>query len=233
MKKIILTTLLSILGTIISTSVFAATTVSFSPVNINVVEGQNFNVSVSIDPQEIKNYAEKLVLNYPADLLAVNSFTFNDTWIPLAQPGYNLIDNTSGVLIKSAGYPGGFSSKTNFGIISFSAKKTGSGDIMIGKDSTTFRINEQSALTGNNVPLVISKTTNTVTIPITQANVTTDLEEIGESITDTQVNNPLSQTAAVSYGADDISGFGNIWLWILIVVIAIIIILGVSIFVRK
>ena len=53
----------------------------------------------------------------------------------LAQAGYDSIDDARGVLIKTAGYPGGFFGPINFGTVSFLAKKPGNGIIKIGAAS--------------------------------------------------------------------------------------------------
>lgn len=135
MKKIF-TVISGVLGMIIlATPVLAATTFLLTPTNIDVVEKENFTLMVSVDPKGIKNYTAKVELEYPAGLLEVKSFTFASDWIQLNQPGYDLIDNTNGLLIKTAGYPGGASELITFGAILFSAKKTGEGIIKIGEDS--------------------------------------------------------------------------------------------------
>ena len=88
-----------------------------------------------IDPQGIKNYTAKIQIQYPAELLEAKSFTFGDGWMALSQPGYDSINNVKGILIKTAGYPGGISKAITFGTVSFLAKKTGNGIIKIGADS--------------------------------------------------------------------------------------------------
>lgn len=148
---------------ILTASVSAATIVSFSPVSVNVTEGQSFNLVVKVDPQSVKNYTVKLALDYPADLLKVNSFTFGTNWMPVSQTGYDSIDNTNGLLIKTAGYPGGLSSQTTFGTISFSAKKAGSGVIQVTNDSLALNATNQNLLTGT---AQVSFTTNS--IPVTE-----------------------------------------------------------------
>src|SRR3989344_3109057 len=109
-KNILIITLVMIGALALALPTLAATTVSLSPASVSVKSGQIFNVSVTVNPQGINNYAEKIELKYPADILQVNSFTLNSAWMALTQPGYDLIDNTNGVLIKSACYPGGLSS---------------------------------------------------------------------------------------------------------------------------
>jgi len=58
----------------------------------------------------------------------------------------DLIDNAKGVLIKSAKYPDNVSSTAIFGIVSFTAKKTGSGVIKLGDNSIVLDSNNQNVL---------------------------------------------------------------------------------------
>lgn len=134
----------------------AATTASFSPASANVTVGQKFNIAISVNPQGTNDYAEKLEVNYPADILEATSFTFGANWMAMSQAGYDSIDNTNGILIKTAGYPGGFSSTTILGTISFSAKVAGSGTIKIGNSSLAFQASGQSALFGNGASFVVT-----------------------------------------------------------------------------
>jgi len=149
MKKIILTIILTALGTIVLTAPALATTiVSLSPANINAVSGNNFNVVIVVNPQGVKNYTAKIELDYPADVLEVKSFTLGNTWMPLPQPGYDLTDNANGVLIKTGGYLGGLSSSATFGTVSFYAKKAGSGVIKMGSGSLALDANSQNVISG-------------------------------------------------------------------------------------
>ena len=164
MKKTILTTISTAIVILVLTMPASATTiVSLSPASVNVAQGQNFNAVISVNPQGISNYAEKIELKYPADMLQVNSFILGSTWMALTQPGYDLTDNTNGLLLKSAGYPGGFSSTTTFGTVSFYAKKAGSGTITIGNNSLAFEVNSQSALSGSSVSFT---TTAPASVPV-------------------------------------------------------------------
>jgi len=136
MKKILLTTALVAFSIItFTTTAFASATVSFTPASVSVVQGQTFTVKVNINPQNIKYGAVKMVLNYPADLLMEKSFSFggnpNTRFSVPKSAESDLIDNTNGVLIKTAGYAGGVSSSATFGTVSFFAKKTGSGVIKV------------------------------------------------------------------------------------------------------
>lgn len=143
-KKLALMTALGVFGLVISAS--AATTLSVTPVNINTIQGEKFTLEVRINPQGIKNYTAKIKLEYPEELLRVESFTFGNSWMSVNQPEYDLIDNANGVLIKTAGYPGGISSSAVFGTVLFSAKKTGEGVIEVGGDSFVLNAENQDVL---------------------------------------------------------------------------------------
>ena len=116
MNKIFFKNLLVIaLGLFIAPIAFAST-VDLSPTTVNVEPDKTFTVQIYINPQSA-TYSAKVELKYPADLLKVNSFTINDSWMALKQSGYDAIDNVSGTLLKSGGYPGGFTNKILFGTV--------------------------------------------------------------------------------------------------------------------
>jgi len=146
MKKTFLTILISLSGLAISVApALAATTISFSPANVSVKAGQNFNLAVAVNPSE-KIYTAKIELDYPADLLEVKSFTLGSNWMALTQTGYD--SNESGTLIKTGGYPGGLVSSANFGTVTFSAKKSGSGTISLGDSSLVLNSQSQNVISG-------------------------------------------------------------------------------------
>ncbi len=147
-KNILKISLVMLAAIVLATPALATTTVSFSPANINTSQGKTFSVSIAVNPQGVNNYTAKIQLNYPAEILEVKSFSFGNGWMPLTQSGYDLIDNANGVLIKTAGYPGGLSSAATFGTISFYAKKTGSGVIKLGGDSLALDANSQNVISG-------------------------------------------------------------------------------------
>ena len=232
MKKTILTIALVTLGALVLVMpTLAATTVSFSPASINIKPGKNFNVSIVVNPQNTNNYAEKVEMKYPADMLQVNSFTMAGTWMALTQPGYDLVDNTNGVLIKSAGYPGGFSSATTFGTVSFYAKKAGSGTITIGNNSLAFEINSQSALSGTpasftiTAPAVIvpkpSTTKNPVAVPSKNKPPTTNVAPVKQPDEQpiAQIVAPANTSLTAAIGGLLTLGTGSVLVGVLAVII--------------
>ena len=126
----------------------AATTVLFSPSSVSVEEGRQFTLRLIVYPHEVENYTAMIQVRYPEDLLKAESFNFIGDWFPVLQPGYDGIDNTEGVLIKTAGYPGGFSEPKVFGEITFVGKKTGKGVVRVGGYSMVFDKSSQNVLVG-------------------------------------------------------------------------------------
>ena len=223
MKKYI-----SIIGTAAAIGMFAlampalaATTASLNPASISVIAGKSFNVTIAVNPQGFANYAEKIEVDYPASNLEVTSFTLNNNWMALTQPGYDSIDNTNGVLIKTAGYPAGFSGATTFGTITFYAKKAGNGTIKIGNSSQAFEASSQSAITGSGTAFAVSakivapiKTTEQVTPTVETTPV---VQEATNTAPVAVQPTPNTQVAAVA-GAGSTS---YTWLWIVLIIVAL------------
>jgi hypothetical protein len=147
MKKYITIAVLAILIATPLSSVLAHSVMSFDKTTINASVGQSFQVTVAVDPDETKNYTVKLALDYPKDILQVTGFSFANSWTQLNQPGYDSIDNTSGKLIKTAGYPGGFSSKTTFGTVTFKVIKSGNALVAVNSSTMVLDANNQNQLT--------------------------------------------------------------------------------------
>ncbi len=149
----------SIVGMVFWTmSALSDTSLLFSTLSVNVEEGRNFNVVISIYPKDVKNYTAKIVLEFPTDLLEITSFDFDSDWMQVTQPGYDLIDNTKGVMIKTAGFPGGVSTIKVFGIVSFRAKKRGEGIIKVGGASFVLDAENQNVLAETPVQISVAIT---------------------------------------------------------------------------
>ena len=223
MKKITLT---SIAGVAIGTMLFAftalaATTASITPTSVKVVAGQQFNVVVAVNPNGTSDYAEQLQINYPASLLQVTAFNIGSSWMSLAQPGYDSIDNTNGVLIKTAGYTGGITSLTPFGTITFTAEKSGSGTITIGSGSQAFEKSGQTAITGTGAGFVVMAVTAPTVTPKTPA--TTDLTPV-TTINGQVVATTTAQAAVAATQVAAVAGAGSTsytWLWIVLIIVVL------------
>lgn len=202
----------------------AATTASFTPASVKVATGQQFNVSVTVNPQTTKDYAEKIEVNFPADVLEVTSFTMGSGGMALSQPGYDSIDNANGVLIKTAGYAGGISSPTAFGTILFTAKKAGSGTITIGGQSASFQASGQGAITGTGSSFIVSTLTVTPSksaaaalAPVTTIN--------GQTIGTTTAQQAAAALADYQAAAAGSTG-SNYMTYVIILIIVVIVIAG-------
>jgi hypothetical protein len=221
MKKYI-----SIIGTAAMIGMFAlampalaATTASLNPANISVTAGKSFNVTIAVNPQGVNNYAEQLDVNYPANLLEVTAFNLGSNWMALTQSGYDSIDNTNGVLIKTAGYPAGFSGATTFGTITFYAKKSGNGAINITNASQAFEVNSQSSIAGSGAVFAISANAVAPTQTTEQVTPVVETTPVVQEATNTAPvavqPTPNTQVAAVA-GAGSTS---YTWLWIALIIV--------------
>ncbi len=182
MKKILFISLFSIMGAVVlPLSVLAATDFSFSPISIDVEPGDDFTVTISVEPEQAV-YTVKLELDFPAELLEVKSFAFEQGWIPLSQNEYNLVDNENGLLIKTAGYPGGLASALEFGTISFSAKEAGEGAISISNNSFVLDSENQNILNEELVQLALK-----ITAPVLVPEITPPAEEGIEEVIEEEV----------------------------------------------
>jgi len=147
-KKIKILTFLAA-GTILSlfgTSVLAAADLSFSFVGGTTYKvGDTFRTVIMISPTE-KVYTVKAQFTYPANLLKIESFTFNPKWIPLSQPGYDVVDNNTGLLIKTAGYPAGSDAQIVLGTASFRVLKPGTATLKFSSDSFVLNANNTNVI---------------------------------------------------------------------------------------
>ena len=219
MRKLLFTISLAALGVIVlAMPALAATTVSLSPVNISVTSGKNFNVVIAVNPQGASNYTEKIELDYPADLLQVKSFSLGSNWMALSQTGYDLIDNTNGKLIKTAGYPGGISSSATFGTVSFYAKKAGSGTIKLGNGSLALDANNQNVLSGT--PSVSVAITAPVSVPAAPSEPAAGTPAAPEQPAEQPIEQPIAQapqpTLLAALGVVLTLGTGSMWVGILV-----------------
>lgn len=164
-KKILQFGLASLVVMFGALPVFAGT-LSLTPVNVSIKQGQSFYAVISLNPQGVKNYTAQIELKYSANLLEVKSFSFGDKWMPLSQTGYDLVDNVGGTMIKTAGYPGGVVSTVTFGTVSFVAKKSGNGTISVGNNSQIFDAANANVFNGlSQISVAISAPASATTKP--------------------------------------------------------------------
>lgn len=121
---------------------------------------KTFTLSIYVNPESTVSYTAKTDISFPADLVSVESFTYAPTWLPIDKPGYDLIDNTSGKLIKTAGYPSGFSQETLLGTVVLKAKSAGV--ITISTDQESYVLDED----GNNTLNTYGSSSVTSYVPL-------------------------------------------------------------------
>lgn len=169
-------------GLVLAAGTMAAT-VSLSPTSVQVTKGQRATLTVSVNPQTANVYTVKLDMAYPADILEVEAFTFTSGWMQLVQQGYDLIDNTNGILIKTAGFSGGVSKSEVVGKVVFRAKQTGRASVDVTARSLALDSQNISVMTGLPVASVVSVGE---AAPSQSSQNTTSAEELGG-----QGNKPL------------------------------------------
>lgn len=113
----------------------SAATIDASRSQISTQVGNVVTVQYTIDPAGEREYSAKLALNFPPGVLSLTSFQLGDGWIALTQPGYDRVDNTNGVLVKTAGYPRGTNVPTIFGTAQFKVVGSGTGTVTLAGDS--------------------------------------------------------------------------------------------------
>ena len=168
MQKI--TSITAVIAAMLLASPAYAAMISLSPATISVTKGQNFTVAAVVDSGAAKTYTVKSVVSYPAALVEAVSFSFETGWMPLSMSGYDSVDNTSGTLVKTAGFPAGFAGAKSFGTITFKAKESGTANISVGSASLAYDASSKNALSG---PQGASTATITTTAPPAPATSTT------------------------------------------------------------
>lgn len=208
--------LISAIGIFLGAYVFAST-MSLSPLSIAVKPNQTFNVLISLDPQSGKISTAKVELKYSADLVEATGFSFvGPSWIALAQEGYDLMDNTNGSLIKTAGYPKGASSPLAFGTATFRAKKAGNATISVGDKTLLLGADGKNSLSGAVTPVSVAITvpaptaTPKATVASGQATVQpSPTPEVTELATPTPSTEPSTQQAGILGTIGDVAGLGT------------------------
>ena len=228
MKKNLSIIIFSILfGSVFAVSVSAAI-VSFSSSTINAKSGQELSALIYIDPQGKAIYTAKIQLDFPKNLINIDEFRFAPNWMPLSQSGYDLADNINGVMVKSAGYPGGISNSVLVGSAKFVAKATGRGVINLSDKSFVLDANGQNILTGNpQMSLVVNGAVSApVTLPatvspepspiITPEPIQPNIEQVSQTIA------PQSQASIMSAFSNILTlGTNKVWIGALSIVLVL------------
>ncbi len=109
-----------------------AATFTLSPPAGSYQVGQDFNVNVYVN-SDTGFDTVRANLKYSADTLEVKSFSRNTSFsFPSGENGF---DNQAGIISYGAGIPGGTTSGSNFGTITFRVKSPGQGSVQLNNDS--------------------------------------------------------------------------------------------------
>ena len=142
----------------------ALTTATLNPNSITRAVGDTFDVVINLSPEaNVPNYSAKLTLSFNPNLLEVTHFRYADGAMPLSQPGYDVTNNSIGVITKTQGFPGGISRLTTFGVVTFKAKTAGKGIVALSTGSQALDANNnnvyvQSAVAGTLNVTITGKT---------------------------------------------------------------------------
>lgn len=126
---------------------FAASVV-LTPASVSPKVGQTFTVTITADPSGAKVYTTRANVSFDPSHVSFMSFAFAPKWVPLSQGGYDSEDNTNGVLIKTAGYPGGITTPTVFGTATFKVRAVGASAIRVTTDSLVLDSASKNMLAG-------------------------------------------------------------------------------------
>lgn len=140
-----------------------ASTITLAPVVLSVAAGQTVSMTVNVDAGQTEAVTAKAVITYPAETLEAISFSFAPIWIQLSQPGYDGM--AGGLVVKTAGYPGGFTGAKTFGTLVFKAKKAGTATVAVSGDSAVWGGQGGSTLGGAQGASALTVTGGTTVSP--------------------------------------------------------------------
>lgn len=147
MSKKFFTVSLFIFLVILIPKISFANSISLKSSSKNIEPGKNFSLLIYVDSTTSQSFTTQANIDFPVDLVSVESFTYSSAWLPVNQAGYDLIDNTTGKLIKTAGYPNGFNNEILLGTIVLKSKKAGTINITVNSNSYVLDMDSNNTLT--------------------------------------------------------------------------------------
>ncbi len=191
--------LIVVLALILPVSAFAAS-VNLSPTVVSVTQGELFTVTISADPAGVKAYTVRTNLSFDASLVTVTDFTLAPKWLALSTAGYDSIDNTNGVLVKTAGYPGGITAPTVFGTITFKAKAAGTAHLNVMGQSMVLDENSKNAISGTQgtTQVVISAPIQVKITPVVKKTTVKSATELAATVKPSVAASSSSETVATT-----------------------------------
>src|SRR3989344_3162697 len=219
----------------VAPSAASAAVIGLSSATSVASKGATFSVTVSADSSGEKAYTVRANLSFDPTLLEFVSWSFAPKWLVLSQTGYDTEDNVKGILVKTAGYPGGITSSTVLGTAVFRTKLAGTATVAAGADSLILDKTNKNLLLGGQGSgrVTISSPAPSVTKPAIVAPsvapvATTSTASV--ATTSTSTLSASNQTAAVAEGV----GQSFAAKWIILGVLGFLILVGAGVwFFRK
>jgi len=118
---------------VIPTKVLAETQVVVSPASQTVSTGSVIKTAITIIPDNERIYTGQIEIIYPPSLLEFESFSFEGGVLAHTAPEF--YNTKSGMIVRTAGFPGGTSAPIQFGTATFRAKSAGNAFVVIGANT--------------------------------------------------------------------------------------------------
>lgn len=135
----------------------SAATLDTAPAKLTVTTGEQVSVVIDVIPQKNERvYTAQVELRYPSDLFTFQTIAYNNEWIPVIRSEYDEATKGDTVIVKTAGYPGGFTDRKVFAVATFVAKRAGTGSITFGENSFVLDASNNNTLVGATIPSVVS-----------------------------------------------------------------------------
>jgi hypothetical protein len=135
--------------------VVSAATFSLSPAKVTIHKGESFSVSVGVNGATDVSTVQ-MNAQFTPGILRFSGWSGNDAWMALKTADADSFSNTSGTLLKTSGFPGGFSGSKNFGRATFVGNEVGEGTVTLSSNSFIYNnANENTFAPGNAVSVTV------------------------------------------------------------------------------
>ncbi|MGH7141152.1 MAG: cohesin domain-containing protein [Minisyncoccia bacterium] len=218
-----------------------AASVSLTPSSVSVAPGQTFSVTIAANGQGTNIVTLKSEVSYPANLVEPVSFSLAPSWVALTQPGYDQM--SGGTVIKTGGYPSGFTGAMTFGTLTFKALAAGTANLSL-TDSSAYSGSGAATLSSAGAAITIAapalapkpqppapKPAPVKSKPAPAPTVATSTPTTTPAVATSTPTTTPALAAAVAPAAPATpaaAGPGMLWLWILIAAIVIIVLVWLA-----
>ncbi|MHB1162974.1 MAG: cohesin domain-containing protein [Minisyncoccota bacterium] len=177
-----------------------AASVNLSPTTVSVTPGKVFTVTLTAEPVGAHLYTVRANVSFDPALVTVTDFTFAPKWLALSTSGYDSIDNTNGMLVKTAGYPGGITAPTVFGTVTFRAKAAGTAHITVTGQSMLLDENSKNTISGTQgaAQVVISAPAQVKTTPVVKKTTVKSTTKLAATVKPAVATSSESETVATT-----------------------------------